>query len=98
MSYKRGIPYVYGSEDDEGGIVLHFWGEHDDSCKDTVWYGNYKTDNNDLDGIKMTMKDLDEIVIKRVGEIINEESETDKYKKIEKMFNESKKFRFGKKG
>jgi hypothetical protein len=38
------------------------------------------------------MKDLDEIVIKRIGEIINEEFETEKYKKIEKMFNEGRKW------
>ena len=90
MSYKRGIPYVYASEDDENGVVLHFWGEHDDSCKDTIWYGNYKDKGIDLDGIVMSMKDLDEIVIKRLDEIIKEEYGTDKYKKIERMFNEQK--------
>ena len=100
MSYKRGIPYVFASQTDEeekdNNATVHFWGEHDESCKNTVWFNNYKDKGIELSGIKMTMKDLDEIVIKRVREIINEESETDKYKKIEKMFNESKKFRFGK--
>jgi hypothetical protein len=96
MSYKRGLPYVYASESEDKNYIIHFWGEHDESCKDTIWFNNYKDKGIDLDGIKMTMKDLDEIVIKRVEEIINEEFETDKYKKIEKMFNEGKKFRFGK--
>lgn len=93
MSYKRGIPYVYASEDDENGIVLHIWGEHDKSCKDTIWFNNYKDKGIDLNGIRLSMKDLDEIVFKRLDEIIKEEYSSDKYKKIEKMFNENKKYR-----
>jgi hypothetical protein len=95
MSYKRGIPYVYGSENENNDIIIHFWGEHDESCKDTVWSENYKDKGIDLDGIQMTMKDFDEIVVRRLEEIIKYEHTTDKYKKIEKMFNESRKFRFG---
>lgn len=97
MSYKRGIPYVFGSQTEEeekdNHITVHFWGEHDESYKDTVWSENYKDKGIDLDGIQMSMKDLDEIVIKRLGEIINEEYGTEKYKRIEKMFNEGRKFR-----
>jgi hypothetical protein len=93
MSYKRGIPYVYGSEDDKNGIVLHFWGEHDESCKNTIWFNNYKDKGILIDGIKMSMEDLDQIVIKRIEEIINEEYGTDKYKKIERMFHDKKKLR-----
>lgn len=95
MSYKRGIPYVWpgasGNEEDKN-YIIHFWGEHDGSCKNTIWHNNYKDKGIDLDGIKMTMKDFDEIVIKRLGEIITEEYGTEKYKKIERMFNEKKKF------
>lgn len=54
---------------------------------------SYKDKGVDLDGIKMTMNDLDEIVIKRLGEIIKEEYGTYKYKKIDRLFNENKKFR-----
>jgi hypothetical protein len=100
MSYKRGIPYVWpgqGDSEDENDTVIHFWGEHDESYKDTVWSENYKDKGIDLDGIKMSANDLDEIVIKRLGEIIREEHGTEKYKKIEKMFNESRKFGFEKK-
>ena len=95
MSYKRGIPYVWpGANDDEEdkNYVIHIWGELDD-LKDTVWYGNYKDNGIDLSGVKITMKDLDEIVIGRLSEIITEEYGSDKYKKIEKLFNESKKFK-----
>jgi hypothetical protein len=100
MSYKRGVPYVYASQTDEeekdNNATVHFWGECDDSCKQMEYYKYYMNKGILIEGIKMTMKDLDEIVIKRIGEIVNEEYETDKYKKIEKMFNENKKFRFGK--
>lgn len=96
MSYKRGIPYIWpgqGHSEEENDTIIHFWGIHDSSCKDGGWYENYKDKGIDLDGIEITMKDLDEIVIKRLGEIISEEYGTDKYKKIEKMFNEGRKFR-----
>lgn len=97
MSYKRGIPYIYASqsekEEKDNNATVHFWGEHDESCKNTIWFDNYKDKGIELDGIKISIKDLDEIVIKRLGEIINEEFGTEKYKKIEKMFNEGKIFR-----
>jgi hypothetical protein len=96
MSYKRGLPYVYASESENKDIVVHFWGEYDESYKNTGWSENYKDKYIDLSGIQMSMTDFDEIVIKRVNEIINEDFGTEKYKKIEKMFNEGRKFRFGK--
>lgn len=95
MSYKRGIPYIWpGANDDEEdkNYVIHVWGELDDP-KYSVWHGNYKDKGIELSGVKMTMKDLDEIVIKRLDEIIKEEYGSDKYKKIERLFNENKKFR-----
>lgn len=88
MSYKRGIPYVWADENDDGKITVHFWGEHDESYKQVGWYENRKDKGVDLDGIKMSMKDFDEIVIKRVEEIIRGEYNTDKYKKIERTINE----------
>lgn len=59
MSYKRGIPYIYGSEDDENKIVLHVWGELDESYKDSIWFSNRKYEGIELSGVKMYMKDLD---------------------------------------
>lgn len=97
MSYKRGIPYVYASQTEEeekdNNATVHFWGEHDKICKQTDYYKYYLNKGIMIEGIKMTLKDLDEIVIKRLEEIINEDYRTEKYKKIEKMFNENKKFK-----
>lgn len=101
MSYKRGIPYVYANQTEEEErddiYTVHFWGENDDSCKDTIWYENYKDKGIELSGINMTMQDLDEIVIKRLNEIVKEEYGSDKYKKIERMFNEKKRWINGQK-
>jgi hypothetical protein len=97
MSYKRGIPYVYTSQSEEeeknNNMTVHFWGEYDESYKNTGWSENYRDKFIDLSGIKITLKDLDEIVIQRLEEIIKYEHDTDKYKKIEKIFNENKKLK-----
>lgn len=94
MSYKRGLPYVYASESENKDVVVHFWGERDESCEQMEYYKYYLNKGIMVEGIQMTMKDLDEIVIQRLEEIINEKSEyeSEKYKKIEKMFHEGRKW------
>lgn len=63
----------------------------DEAAEKSIWYTNNKVIGIELDGIKMTLKDLDEIVISRLKDIINTEFDSDKYKKIDKLLNESKK-------